>query len=435
MGVICDYNYIFDPAAALKTIFEESNDRIALLIDEAHNLVTRAREMYSAELRKSEIFKVKKLLSGKAPKLTGILGKINSELIAFRRELEEDNIEQKVIKEVSKDLKKNLKSFIKEGDEFLVKNQGLESLKDVMELYFNINSFLNILSEIDNSYINYIDISNKDVYIKLFCIDPSKNLRQRMDKVNSSILFSATMTPMNYYISLLGGDDKTYRMFLESPFKQENLEINILPVATRYKQREKTLKEIVNSIHNVIKSKTGNYIVFFPSYSYMNKAYKLFVDIYGDQKIIIQKSEMNEKDKEEFLQYFNEDEILAFCVMGGLFSEGIDLKGEKLIGTIIVGVGLPQVCFEQEIIKNYYDTKGTNGYDYAYTYPGMNKVMQAVGRVIRTEKDRGMAVLIDDRFLTDKYTELMPLEWRHAQVTKNSDELIKNANIFWSMDN
>lgn len=432
-GIICDYNYIFDPSAALKTIFEDSNDRLTVLIDEAHNLVGRAREMYSGELIKSEILKIKKLLTGKAPKISGILGKINSELISYRRELQEENIEYKVINEVSSELKKNLRLFLKETDDFLVKNQSLDYINDVMELYFNINNFMNVVSEIDDHYINYVDISNKDVYVKLFCIDPSKKLRERMDKIRSTILFSATMLPMTYYISLLGGDDNTYRMFLESPFNKENLSINVLPLSTKYKFRENTLDSVVDAIHDIKDAKKGNYIVFFPSYSYMNKAYKHYIDKYGSENTILQQSDMSEKLKEDFLEYFDENEILAFCVMGGLFSEGIDLKGDKLIGTIIIGVGLPQVCLEQELIKDYFNKKSVSGYDYAYTYPGMNKVLQAVGRVIRTEEDEGVAILVDDRFLSMKYKELMPSEWSNMHVVKNCEELINNVDEFWKI--
>ena len=432
-AVICDYNYIFDPTAALKYIFEECTDRISILIDEAHNLVPRAREMYSAEIRKSDIYKVKKLMTGKAPKLSGILGKINSIMVSYRRELEDDQIVQKIITSVPKDLSKMLKSFIKEGDEFIAKNQGVEGIDEVMNLYFEINEFLNTLAEVDDCYINYVDTSDRDVIIKLFCIDPSTRIKYKMNAAKSCVLFSATMTPMDYYISLLGGDENSYRMFLKSPFDSSNLDISAVPLSTKYKDRENTIGDIVEIIHDTVSLKKGNYIAFFPSYKYMENAYKLFLEKYDDINVEIQNNDMNEKQREDFLSKFEDKEknILAFCVMGGIFSEGIDLRGDSLIGTIITGVGLPQVCFEREIIKDYYNNLNGQGYDYSYTYPGMNKVMQSVGRVIRTETDKGVAVLIDDRFFTNKYKMMMPREWENMNFVRDKKELKKKVEEFW----
>lgn len=432
-AVICDYNYIFDPTAALKYIFEECTDRITILIDEAHNLVPRAREMYSAEIRKSDVYKVKKLMTGKAPKISGILGKINSIMVSYRRELEEDKQTKKIITAVTKDFTKMLKTFIKEGDEFIAKNQGVDGIDEVMNLYFAINSFLNILSEVDDCYINYIDTSDKDVVIKLFCIDPSTRIKYKMDTARSSVLFSATMTPMDYYISLLGGDENSYRMFLKSPFDSSNLNISAVALSTKYKDRENTITDIVDIIHDTVSLKEGNYIAFFPSYKYMENAYKIFSEKYDDINIEIQNNDMNEKQREEFLDKFKDKEknILAFCVMGGIFSEGIDLRGDNLIGTIITGVGLPQVCFEREIIKDYYNNINSSGYDYSYTYPGMNKVLQSVGRVIRTETDKGIAVLIDDRFFTTKYKMMMPKEWENMKFVRDKGELKENIESFW----
>lgn len=435
--IICDYNYVFDTSAALKYLFEENSDKKVLLVDESHNLVPRSREMYSSELRKSDVLKLKKMMTGKAPKLSGILGKINKEMILFRREAEEELVEQSILSGIPDEFKKLLKMFMNEAEGFILKNQGIEGIDEVTDLYFKINKFLNTLSDIDDCYINYIDISDKDVYIKLFCIDPSTRIKSRMNMAESTILFSATLVPMDYYMSLVGADKDCYRMFLKSPFNKENLSINAVSLSTRYKDRDNTIDDICDYIYNVIIKKSGNYIAFFPSYKYMITAYNKFVEKYEDITTIVQKNDMKESEREKFLSEFynNKCGMIAFCVIGGIFSEGIDLTGDSLIGAIVVGVGLPQVCFERNIIKNYYDKKGVSGYDYSYTYPGMNKVLQSAGRVIRTETDRGILVLIDDRYFTSKYKNIMPEEWSEISFTDSNKMLLDNIESFWNESN
>lgn len=409
-GVICDYNYIFDPKVYLRRVFgEEGSDNI-LLIDEGHNLISRARSMYSASLCKGEFLNLRKKLRGKVPKLYTLVNKVNSVFIEFRHNLQSENIEYYYEKTYSEELIPLLRSLMVECSEVLTKNKDLSFYEEILDLYFNVNSFIGISELYGDDYVTYVKREDEDIILSLFCVDPSEKLKGTMDNCRSTIIFSATLSPIEYYIKLLGGDEEDYRLRLESPFPKENLEVEIFPANTRYNYRDKTMKLICNKIINFIGERSGNYLLFFPSYEYMYKAYNYIIENYELDNIIIQDRDMAEKDKENFLEEFNEySEKIGLCVLGGIFSEGIDLPGDRLIGTIIVGVGYPKISIENEIISEFF---GNMGDKYSYIYPGINKIMQAVGRVIRTETDKGRALLIDDRYLNYTYSSLLPKEWR-----------------------
>lgn len=432
-AVICDYNYAFDPSASLKRFFEEKeggksrnstdNAGFVFLIDEAHNLVDRAREMFSAELIKSQVLTCKKLMKGKVQNLYNDLDKINAYFINLRHKLESENLKYHISAEPQDKLYPLIRMFLKNAEEYLTKSSGTEGYEEILDFYFKCRAFTNISEMYNDSYVTYIDSENKDIKIKLFCVDPSSILKENMKKSKAAVLFSATLTPMDYFKEVLGGEDRDYRMRLPSPFDKNNLKVTIAhDVSTRYIHREYSYEAISAYIEDFIKFKKGNYIVFFPSYAYMNKVYDVLkerLDKHEENgensiEIAIQNGIMTEKEKEEFIKRFdenNERTFLAFAVLGGVFSEGIDLKGDRLIGAVIVGVGLPQICIERDIIKDYYDKKFRRGYEYAYMYPGMNKVLQAAGRVIRTEEDKGGILLIDERYNTQAYKRLFPMEW------------------------
>lgn len=407
--IICDYNYAFDPSARLKRFFEDDISNNILLIDEGHNLVDRAREMFSAEIHKEKILIVSRLIKGRAPNIYKCLSSINKYLINIRKEGQELEKNSFYNKEQYSDLNKLLKAFLKQCDEYLVKSNNTEGYNEVRDLYFDIRFFINISELYSKEYVTLVELNKNDVRLKLFCVNPSKNLSKIIQKTYSTIIFSATLSPINYYIDLLGGNDKSYRLKLPSPFKKENLEVKVNSLNVRFKRREKNIDKLCNIIYNFKKQVRGNYIIFFPSYSYMKNVYERYIELYSNLNIIIQNEHLTEKDKEEFLNNFSlSKNILAFCVIGGIFSEGIDLPGDKLIGAIIVGVGFPKINIENDIIKDYYKEQGLN---YAYIYPGINKVMQAVGRVIRTEEDKGRVLLVDDRYNNIKYKTLLPKEW------------------------
>lgn len=410
-GIVCDYNYAFDPRARLKRLFEDDIDSNILLIDEGHNLVDRARNMFSAEISKSKVLKVSKLIKGKSINLYKSLNSINKELIEIRRELEEDNIKSIYKKDEYKNLYKLLRGFLKEGDEYLVKAVNTEGYEEVKDIYFEFRKFISASELYDDNYVTLIKEENRDLIVRLFCVNPSKNLSKIIQGSYSSIIFSATLSPLSYYIDLLGGDSKSYRMKLESPFKKENLKIYKYPLNMRYKQRENNIEKLCEVINKFIKEEIGNYMIFLPSYSYLKKVYEKYIEIYSSKDTICQEEALGEIEKEQFLSnFYNGANITAFCVIGGIFSEGIDLPGKKLIGCVIVGVGFPKISVESDIIRDYYEEKG---FDYAYIYPGINKVMQAAGRVIRTETDEGRLMLIDDRYNSLKYKNLIPKEWNN----------------------
>ena len=407
--IICDYNYAFDPRARLKRFFEEDVDKNILLVDEGHNLVDRARSMFSAQINKEKVLNVSKIIKGKAPNLYKALNSINKYLIEVRKEVQETENKSIYKKEEYKEIYKLIRIFLKECDEYLVKSTNTQGYDEVRDLYFELRSFVSIAELYSKEYVTLVEIDKNDVKVKLFCVNPSKNLSKIIQGSYSTIVFSATLTPINYYIDLLGGDDKSYRMKLPSPFKKENLKVYGYPLNMRFKQRENNIDNLCNLIFKFKKEEEGNYMVFLPSYQYLNKIYSRYVELFGEENTICQAEILAEVDREKFLNNFEETtKILAFCVIGGVFSEGIDLPGKRLIGSIIVGVGFPKISNEGDIIKDYYQEKG---FDYAYIYPGVNKVMQAVGRVIRTENDKGRVLLIDDRYYTLKYKSLFPKEW------------------------
>jgi Rad3-related DNA helicase len=432
--IICDYNYVFDPRASLKRFFSERESNYVLLIDEAHNLVDRAREMFSAELSKRPFLEIKRSMKAIAPQISKAAGRINSALLAMKKKSEDKNC--CIEKEELKELYPILGTFISIAEEWLGSNNDCQGHKEVLELYFESISFLRIYEIVDERYTAYVELSGSDVRLKLFCLDPSKLLGEITGRVKSSVFYSATLTPLYYFKDILGGNEQDYNIRLASPFENSNLSLTIVQnVSTKYINRENSLTDVADYIKTVVDGKKGNYLVFFPSYKYMNEVYMIFAAKYPGFEAIIQQPSMQEDEKENFLGSFQQDSdnvLVGFAVMGGMFSEGIDLMGDRLIGAIIVGVGLPQVCFERDIIMDFFKNKNGRGFEYAYMYPGMNKVMQAAGRVIRSESDRGVVLLIDERFDSRRYTCMFPQEWLHNNRVKSQQELVQILEKFWS---
>lgn len=434
--IICDYNYAFDPRVYLKRFFLEgsSNESYVFLVDEAHNLVDRAREMFSSELIKSDFLKLKKLMKGRAPGIYKAVGSINSFFIDLRHACEEQNSPFIVQQQEPEEIYKLLRIFMREAEEYLIKSVNTEGYEEVLDLFFKCNAFIGISELYDEHYVTYVDTEDKDVRLRCFCLDPSKNLKDAMGRARGKIIFSATLTPLNYFQDILGGSDEDYRMRLPSPFPPENLKLLVAPISTRYKNRQDTYSIVTDYIYSFVSSKKGNYMVFFPSYSYMKEITERFSERFNDISILVQQGEMKEQEREAFLREFKEEPEetrVGFCVLGGIFSEGIDLTGDRLIGAVIIGVGLPKLCLERNIIKDYFQKEKGRGYEFSYLYPGMNKVLQGVGRIIRTEKDRGAALLIDDRFLTPVYQSLMPPEWKNQKVVRDREELRMELKEFW----
>ncbi|KAJ52930.1 DNA excision repair protein ERCC-2 [Clostridium tetanomorphum] len=431
--VICDYNYVFDPRVYLKRFFDAGKEDYLFLIDEAHNLVDRGREMFSAELTKEEFLNGKKLTKNSSSKLYKIFNKLNSYMLDMNKKCNEDGFYMQ--KEEPLEIYPYLRNLVNEGEEWLKGNEKGEGYEEILQIYFNVLAFLRISEFYDGKFVTYVEKEGKNSKLKLFCLNPANLLNMAIKRGRSGIFFSATLTPIKYFKDILGGDKDDYSMRFESPFSIKNRALMIASnISTRYKNRENSVRKIVDYIKAFIKIKKGNYLVFFPSYKYMDMVLEVFEKEYNDVKIIVQNSFMKEEEREEFLNNFYEEgekTLVAFSVLGGIFSEGIDLKGERLSGAIIVGVGLPQIGFERNIIMNHFNEENNCGYEYSYMYPGMNKVLQAAGRVIRSEKDIGAILLIDDRFTSKNYQKLFPREWMNNFIVRSSDDIEKILGEFW----
>ena len=435
-GVICDYNYVFDPDARLRRFFAESGaGGYLFLIDEAHNLVERGRQMYSAELCKEDFLAVKKLVKGEAPRFAKRLEACNKILLAMKKECENykvlDNISHFGIQ---------LMNVLSETDRYLEECVDKEVRETVLDFYFQVRSFLNIYDGLDENYVIYTEYQENGRFVlKLFCVNPAANLQKCLDKGNSAVFFSATLLPIQYYKRLLSTEKDNYAVYIDSSFdKKKRLLMNGVDVSTRYTMRSREMyQRYATYIFRVVKAKMGNYLIFFPSYRFMEDVYQEFTQLLAsdeeEMELVIQQKHMDEEERENFLRAFEmgrEKSLIGFGVLGGIFSEGIDLTNEKLIGTLIIGTGLPQVCNEREILKSYFDQKGLYGFDYAYRYPGMNKVLQAAGRVIRTEDDHGVILLLDERFQREKGKEIFPKEWADCERCR-LDIVEEKIRLFW----
>lgn len=410
-AIICDYNYVFDPTAQLKRFFSgnKKNDYV-FLVDEAHNLVERAREMYSAVLCKERFLEARAEVEAQSKKLGKKLLACNQAFLRLKRNCDEFALFDSV-----GDLALKLVALCPELEEFLQQFPGFASRELLLELYFEVRAFLSIYDILNEKYRIYGDYAGKEFRVHLHCMDPSDNLKGCLRKGRSTVLFSATLLPINYYMEQLGGGEEDYAMYADSSFPKENRLLMVGgDISTRYKSRSnEEYQKIADYIGRFVQMRTGNYFVFFPSYQFMEQVAGCFSLAEG-WELHLQAAGMAETEKEEFLGHFTEEpkeSHIGFCVMGGMFGEGIDLKRERLIGAVIVGTGLPMVCHERELFRRYYDEKKGSGFAYAYLYNGMNKVLQSSGRVIRTHEDKGAILLLDERFLTKQYTSLFPREW------------------------
>ncbi len=419
-AIIADYNYVFDPRISLKRFIEEEKKKTVLLTDEAHNLVDRGREMYSAALNKSSFLQLSRSFKGKDEGIQKSAKRVNEMFVALKKKYGEQPAF--VEKDDPEELVQELRDFMAYAEKYLVLNKDKTGAEELLETYFAVQSFIRISQLYDERFITYFQKQRNDFHMKMFCLDPSNLLQKAGKGFKSRIFFSATLQPLNYFKDMLGFKPDDYTISIPSPFSKGQAEVYIKPLSTRFRDRGESLQPIVDIIKEMLTGHTGNYLIFFPSYQYMEDVYKQFKGRDLPIKTIIQRTGMKEEEREAFLEAFRPDAgdtLLGFAVMGGIFSEGVDLQGDRLNGVFVVGVGLPQIGLERDIIKNYFRHQNKNGYDYAYTYPGMNKVLQAGGRLIRSEKDHGTIVLIDDRYLNKKYQTLLPEEWKDYKVLQN----------------
>ena len=436
--VICDYNYVFDPNVYLRRFFSEgAGGKYLFLIDEAHNLAERAMNMYSASLVKEHFLDVKKLVKDTDAKLARALESCNRYMLTLKRECDDIKVVESFDPFVQVLLRLNGRI-----EQFLDDHEHFAHTDEVLELYFELRHFLNIYENMNaKDYVTYTRHEDGgDFSAHLMCANPAKRVRACTDKAVATVFFSATLLPIEYYRMMLGADEDDPAVYAKSVFDPaKRLLLVARDVTSKYTRRgESEYDRMAGYIAAASLAKCGNYMVFFPSFAMLDNVYELFMDRYyneGSMDIIVQSPVMSEAQRDDFLRRFSEDSVedrslIGFCVLGGIFSEGIDLKNDALIGALVIGTGLPMVCAERELLKRCYEGMGLDGFAYAYRYPGMNKVLQAAGRVIRTEEDRGVVALLDERFMLGEYKRLFPREWAHYSTCR-IDDISEYLESFW----
>lgn len=428
--VIADYNYVFDPKAHLVRYFEDDTYKPKVLVDEAHNLISRSKDMYSASINEDQIRNLRRYTTSLKPSARNDCNKVLEEINKYREYLSDKALYCELIP--NSDLNVLTKRLAAKIETILSENKGIKHKDEIIEAYHTLLDF-NRVSEVFNvNHRHLAKLENDNVIIEYFCMDASSFLLETINKsIHGIVFFSATLYPIDYHCNLLTAGEGKY-IELESPFPQENLDIIINnKISTKYKERINSIDTIIEAIEILTANKDGNFIVFFPSYQYM----QMVLDCMelDNIELIVQKNNMSDDEREEIINKFKSttNTKVGFFVMGGVFSEGIDYIGDALSGVIIVGVGLPMVCDENNILKDFFEIKYSQGFDYAYVYPGFTKVIQAVGRVIRSDSDRGIAILIDERFTYSKYLSLMPPHWTNKKCITNIFDLKNEIKDFY----
>jgi Rad3-related DNA helicase len=444
--IIGDYNYVFDPMVYLRRYFAPSEaigGKSVFLIDEAHNMADRARDMYSAELRCTPLEALASLLDERDARtvdaLDGVAALMRGMRVHCRDNLTRDDDGNDrgfyLSRSPLTQFNEKISALYAVLDRWLQEHREDDLAPRFAEISYAIKEYLCILEHYDDRYLSYVLLEGGEVTVRLYCLDPSYVLDVALSRGSAAVLFSATLTPLSYFMDLLGGRDGAKHLSLSSPYERDNLGLfAVESISTRYEHRAMSAEEIARCIAATASGKRGNYMVYFPSYQYMEVVLRAFRARYPRVTTIVQKKGMYGRERDEFLEAFKADRgvlRVGFCVLGGSFSEGVDLPGDRLIGSIIVGVGLQGLSNEGNILQEYYQNKTEMGYEYAYLYPGMNRVLQAAGRVIRRDEDVGVVVLIDDRYATPAYTELFPPHWRHIQYAGCAENLAEMVREFW----
>lgn len=432
--IICDYNYALDPRVYLRRFFLDAAGNYTFLVDEAHNLVDRAREMFSAQVEKQPFLDLRRAVKNQLPEIYRHMGKINAFMVKARKTCAAAGGQQ-TENGLPQDLLPLFKGFMAATDRWLALNTPAPFRNDLMALYFEVSAFMRVSEQVDRSYAVLSRTDGRNYRLKLFCMDPSGPMRAALRRCRSGVFFSATLTPVDYFHRILGCSDDARHMAIGSPFPRENLGVFIAAkVSTLYRYREQTASEVADALGSLTEHRSGNYLFFFPSYSYMQLVHTHFIARAGSATVIVQTPAMSEAQREAFIAQFASDRpdtLVGFAVMGGIFGEGIDLAGNRLTGAAIIGVGLPGISQERELIRAYFTAVDGAGFEFAYLYPGINRVLQAVGRVIRSRRDRGTVLLIDRRYATRRYASLFPVEWRPVRVD-GPRSIASGLHRFWS---
>ncbi len=435
--IVCDYNYMFDPISYLKRFFDEDQSHFLTLIDEAHNLVERSKDMYSALLEQDKVNTARASIRKiKNRKLKNLIKKIDKIFDYYFDNyiLDKEHDEYIMIDELKNEFKLYLDDFIQNYTK-ISKENNKDITSELKDLFLQINRFSKIYELKNENFLLYLKVDNNLLEIHLSCIDASDFINNISKRNRANVFFSATLSPKEYYVNALmyNEEDKQFTSFL-SPFDKNNFRVLVnSDISIKYKNRNQTIQSVVEYIKAFISSKVGNYFIYCPSYEYLSNLVQNLKDE-ENVELHVQNKDMNEEEKRQFLSFFmpnpNKTNI-GLLVLGSIFSEGIDLIDDRLIGVVIIGVGLPRINFLSDEIKKHYDEKGLNGYSYAYLYPGLNKVMQAVGRVIRSESDIGSALFIDERYNTYPYRQFLKEHYPNLTYVHSPIEVKKITHYFF----
>jgi len=432
--IVADYNYVFDPSVYLRRFFDGRKRDSIVLIDEAHNLVDRGRQMFSAEIEKDSFLAVARLMSGSAAGVTKAARAMNRAILDYRK-ANSDEFEARghlVDSVLPEALVTSLRRFAEAAEEELrAEKTDLAGAREMLlDLYFEALRFLRTADWFDDTYVFLLEKSGKRHRLQLYCVDPSARLAEVFERLAGSVSFSATLRPSGFFRQMMGVPEASNWYRLPSPFPPENLHVSIASyIDTSFRGREHSVDHLCSLIHDVTGARRGNYLVFFPSYHYLETVRDVYQQRYPDCPMMSQERSMTDEDRGGFLDAFDESsEVCGFAVMGGAFSEGIDLKGDRLIGVIVVGVGLPQVGIERDLIRDHF---GDQGFEFAYQYPGLTRVLQTAGRLIRDPSDRGVLCLVDRRYAESRYLSLLPEHWV-TTVSRDPGEIRDQVSAFWS---
>jgi len=432
--IIGDYNYVFDPRVSLKRLLSENERHHIFLVDEAHNLVDRARDMFSAQLEKRAVLALRRAFGKHRPALYKSLGKINTWMLAARKQCRELPERAYAQDQAPVDLLLRLTDLVRKAEKWLLENPSAPPREAVLEFYFAAVSFLKTADRFGDEYVTLMEQSDENLRVKLFCLDPARQLQAALETSAATVFFSATLTPASYFQRLFGCPEGAASMQIGSPFRADHLGVFVADrISTLYRQRRETLEALSEMLLALVAAQAGNYLFFFPSYDYLNKAYTAVVRKSPHLNTIVQRPEMTRAEKSAFLEHFRfqpDRTLVGFAVLGGIFGEGIDLEGDKLSGAAVIGVGLPAISFENDMIKKYFDAVEGTGFQYAYQYPGFSRVMQGAGRVIRSALDTGVVLLVDQRYGRHDYRSLLPAYWRPRKIG-GSAELKDALQSFW----
>lgn len=438
---VADFNYVFDPLVRIGR-FSESRRDTALLVDEAHNLVDRARGMHSGTLNRFELLQAHKLIVRSHPILAkkiktltnGLLRIGQSGLDSPAQNNSRRNEAISVDAEVPKKLVQKASDVVSAYTEATDQSPPLpESLFEIFKMACRFIAIAEIYNDQHRTVIQ-VEQSKKQtqVIVNLKCLDAARYLQPQYKIFKSTVVFSATLRPAPFYRDALGLHEDTQQLVLGSPFSTDQVKHNVVGyINTRYQHRKASTPELVSLLASLVKAKPGNYMVFFPSYAYLEQVLSEFSKVYPQIETWQQSRDADIEERARLLaELAAPGTRLGFAIMGGVFGEGVDYVGDLLIGVALVGVGLPGIGVEQDLIAECYKAQGLDGFDYAYRYPGFTKVLQTAGRVIRNETDRGVVLLVDDRFNQSFYKNLYPAHWC-VESSNSIEEVEQSMKLFW----